>query len=123
MAELKKVMLIDDEDDIREVAKMALELVGELEVLCCESGEKGIAGVDEFSPDVILLDWMMPAMDGPDVFKKLREQGCEVPVIFMTAKVQKEEVDALMALGARGVISKPFDPMSLTEKINELWAI
>lgn len=116
-----RILYVDDEDDIREVAAMSLELDPELEVRTCSSGTEAIAVASEWQPRLILLDVMMPGMDGPTTLGRLREQHetSDIPVVFITARTQAQEVEAFKALGARGVISKPFDPMALAAKVRE----
>jgi len=119
------LMHVDDEPDIREVAAMALELDPNLSLVSVGSGQEAldlIAAGQE--PDVILLDFMMPIMDGPGVLKRLRAMSGQelTPVIFMTARAQTSEVDQLKALGAIGVIVKPFDPMTLADQVRGLLA-
>jgi two-component system OmpR family response regulator len=114
-----KVLYVDDEPDIREVATLSLQLDREIEVRAAESGAEAIAVFAEgaWTPDVVLLDVMMPAMDGPGVLKALREMGAATPVVFITARAQSHERSRLMDLGALGVITKPFDPMSLAKEL------
>ncbi|UDL04711.1 response regulator [Marinobacter sp. CA1] len=123
MAELKRIMYVEDEPDIRAVAELALVSVGGVEVMLCESGEDALARVDGFQPDLILLDVMMPRLDGPETLQALRQKPglAEVPVAFMTAKVQSSEVESYKALGAIDVIAKPFDPMTLSDKVQGIW--
>lgn len=119
MSALKRVLYVEDDPDIREVATMALELTGELELCVCASGADALADGPAFAPDLILLDVMMPGMDGPTTLARLRESPAlaETPVVFMTAKVQSQEVAALRAMGALDVIAKPFDPMQLASRL------
>ena len=118
-----KVLYVEDEPDIRAVALLALEDVGGFEVCPCSSGSEAVARADAFAPDVILLDVMMPGMDGPTTMSKLRALAVtkSTPVVFMTAKVQPHEAAQYRALGAVGVIAKPFDPMTLAEQVRALW--
>ena len=122
-ARLRKILYVEDEPDIQTIARMALEMVGKFTVCACSSGAEALAAADEFAPDLILLDVMMPGMDGPTTLTRLREHasGADVPAIFMTAKVQPHEVDKLKALGAVEVIAKPFDPMTLSDTIRGIW--
>jgi two-component system OmpR family response regulator len=122
-ATLRKILYVEDEQDIRTVATMALEMVGKFTVRACGSGEEAIAALSGFAPDLILLDVMMPGMDGPTTLSRLREQaaGANAPAIFMTAKVQPNEIANLKGLGAVEVIAKPFDPMTLSETIRGIW--
>lgn len=118
---MTRILYVDDESDIREVAQMALELDGDLEVRTCGSGEEGLALASEWKPDLVLLDVMMPGMDGPTVYRHLQERPdtSDLPVVFITARTQAQEVAGLKALGARGVLAKPFDPMSLADQVRE----
>lgn len=120
---LKNILLVEDDSDIQEVAKMALSIVGGFNVVVCSSGAEALERVKEFSPQLILLDVMMPEMDGIMTFEKLRKipQTETTPVIFMTAKVQPHEVAAYKTKGAQDVIAKPFDPMSLSKILMEIW--
>jgi CheY-like chemotaxis protein len=119
--ELKCILCVDDEEDILQVAKLSLEMVGGFEVFLCHGSRQALAEATSKHPDLILLDVMMPEMDGPTTFARLREAGVEIPVVFMTAKVQPAEVKHYIDLGAIGVVSKPFDPMTLSSQIQEMW--
>jgi CheY-like chemotaxis protein len=118
----KCVLLIDDEDDIREVAALAFETGGDFEVLTASGGTEGVQKALASQPDVILLDVMMPELDGPATFALLQrsEQTRHIPVIFLTAKVQPADRRKLVSLGARGIIAKPFDPLQLPETVAEI---
>lgn|GEM_PF-227998 len=115
----KRILVIDDEDDIREVTSMTLELVGSYEVTTAANGAEGIKCAYRNPPDAILLDVMMPVMDGPSTLAWLREHTStkDIPVIFLTAKVQASDRRRFEALGVKGVIAKPFDPMKLSAEI------
>jgi CheY-like chemotaxis protein len=115
---MSRILYIDDEADIREVAEMALQLDPEFEVRTCPSGPDGLREAASWSPDLILLDVMMPGMDGPTVLHALRQkpETQATPVVFITARIQAHEVAALEALGASGVLAKPFDPMTLSQQ-------
>ena len=120
MAE-RKILIVDDEADIREVAAMSLETVCGWSVLQARSGSEGIRIAQEESPDVILLDVMMPDMDGPKTLQVLRadEKVASIPVIFLTAKVQSTDRKRFAEMGVNAVLPKPFDPMLLGEQIAE----
>lgn len=122
-AVLQRVLYVEDDTDIRTIASMALEVVGGLTLQACPSGAEALAAAGAFAPQLFLLDVMMPGMDGPTTLARLRDLPAmrEVPVIFMTAKVQASEVEQYKALGALGVISKPFDPMTLAGQVQALW--
>lgn len=119
---MTRILYIDDEDDIREVAQMSLELDPAFEVRGCASGPDGIAEAAAWRPDLILLDVMMPGMDGPTTFARLREnpETASIPVVFITARTQSHEVEGFRELGARGVLPKPFDPMTLADHVRGL---
>ncbi|MEI6046629.1 MAG: response regulator [Chloroflexota bacterium] len=120
---LNRILVVEDEPDIQVIAKLALEAVGGFTVELCNSGAEALKKAPLFTPDLILLDVMMPGMDGPSTFKKLRElpQITTTPVIFMTAKVQPHEVIQYREMGALDVIAKPFDPMTLSDTIRNIW--
>jgi two-component system OmpR family response regulator len=119
---ISKILLVDDDPSIRRITQIGLTGVGKFEVVLASSGTEALDLVISEKPDLILLDVMMPRMDGPATLSKLRELGVldHVPVIFMTAKVQKQEVEAYLELGACGVVSKPFDPMTLSAQVQEI---
>jgi CheY-like chemotaxis protein len=119
---MTRILYVDDEADIREIAQMSLELDPELEVLTCASGAEAIEQAAAWHPQLILLDVMMPGMDGPTVFARLREQEATagIPVAFITARTQASEVNGFLAMGACGVLAKPFDPMTLAGRVREL---
>jgi CheY-like chemotaxis protein len=116
---IEKVLLVDDDQNIRFLVQMALEGLTTWVVLVAESGLEALTIAQHEKPDLILLDMMMPGMDGQTTYNRLKEQGslATVPVIFMTAKVQTHEVEDHLKLGAAGVIAKPFDPMTLHTEI------
>lgn len=121
----RDLLLVDDDASIREVIQLTLEVVGGWTVRMASSGTEAIARVEERRPDAILLDLMMPGMDGPTTLSRLREaDSAEVPVILLSAKVQRRDDDELEALGVAGVIGKPFDPITLPDRISSIlgWA-
>jgi two-component system, OmpR family, response regulator len=117
-----KVLLIDDEDDIRRIARLSLARIGGMDVVDVSSGALGVETAARERPDAILLDVMMPSMDGPTTLGALRGDPltAEIPVIFLTAKAMPTEVDRLKGLGALGVVVKPFDPMLLAQQVRAL---
>jgi two-component system OmpR family response regulator len=120
---LQRILLVDDEADIRTVARLALEAIGGFEVHECASGLAAPAAVAEHAPQLVLMDVMMPGQDGLETLKVLRAtKGLPpVPVVFMTAKVQPQEVASFRGLGALDVIAKPFDPMTLAQTVRAIW--
>ncbi|WP_455217888.1 response regulator [Kaarinaea lacus] len=125
MAETKltRILYVEDEPDIQAVAQIALEAVGGFTLKICNNGLEALREAVDFAPDLLLLDVMMPDMDGPTTLGELRKLPslASTPAIFMTAKVQPHEVEELRALGAIDVIAKPFDPMNLSNQIKEIW--
>lgn len=119
-----KVLIIDDEADIRKVASLALSRLGGMEVAEASNGAEGIAAAAAFKPDGILLDVMMPGLDGPAVLDRLKAdpKTAGIPVIFLTAKAMGSEIARLRSLGAAGVLTKPFDPASLSGQIRTILA-
>jgi CheY-like chemotaxis protein len=115
----RRILLVEDEDDIREVAQASLELTRGWEVHAASSGIDGLARALEVQPDAILLDVMMPDLDGPGTFAELKRNAATaaIPVIFLTAKVHSSERNRFMELGAVGVLPKPFDPMTLGDDV------
>jgi CheY-like chemotaxis protein len=110
-----QLLYVDDEADIREVAVMAIELDPDLKVRPCASGAEAIEQARALKPALILLDVMMPVMDGPATFAKLVEdpETAGIPIVFITARTQAQDIERLEGLGAKGVIAKPFDPLAL----------
>lgn len=123
MPQLERILCVEDEADIQAVIQVALEMVGGFQVKLCATGQAALDAVVGFGADLILLDVMMPGMDGPSTLRALRARPdtAAIPVIFMTARVQPAEVAGFMALGALAVIAKPFDPMTLAREIEALW--
>lgn len=123
-AALQRILLVEDEEDIRAVVELALEVIGGFTLKSCPSGAVALDCIGTFNPQLILLDVMMPVMDGPSTLRAIREKPAfeEVPAVFMTAKVQPDEVRQYLALGAVDVIAKPFDPMTLSDSIREIWS-
>jgi len=123
MPPLNTILLVEDDPDIREIVIMALRDLGAYTVEGCSSGQEALERVAFIGPDLILLDVMMPGMDGPTTMKKFREirEAKDVPVIFMTARSQTHEVTEYLNLGAIEVIRKPFDPVTLSDDIKSIW--
>ena len=117
-----KILIIDDDADIRSIARLGLSRVGGMTVIEATSGVEGVRKAQDEKPDVILLDMMMPAMDGVETLSALRSQPATAmtPVIFLTAKAVGDDVERMTALGAAGVLIKPFDPRTLSADVRAL---
>lgn len=124
LSPLSRILYVEDEPDILLVGKMALEAVGGFTVIACASGQEALIAAPNAQADLLLLDVMMPGLDGLGTLKALQKipATARTPVIFMTAKVQAAEVDVYIKLGALEVIPKPFDPMELSAQIRKIWA-
>ncbi len=120
---LERILYIEDEQDIRDIARLALEAIGGFNVMICASGAEGLSNAPLFVPDLVLLDVMMPEMDGMATFAALRNIDilAETPIVFLTATYQVDEIKRFQALGAAGIIQKPFDPMTLSKTISVIW--
>ncbi|WP_076417240.1 response regulator [Colwellia sp. UCD-KL20] len=123
MQELIRILYAEDQIDIQQVATLALETVGGLTLKTCNTGLEAVNAIPSFEPQLLLFDVMMPDMDGPTALAKIREidQYKNIPAIFMTAKVQSNEIQNYLDMGALAVIAKPFDPMTLASQIQEIW--
>lgn len=123
MPPLERILCVEDEADIQAVIQVALEMVGGLQAKLCATGQQALDELATFGPDLILLDVMLPGMDGLSTLRALRARPdtAEIPVIFMTARVQPAEVAEFMAMGALAVIAKPFDPMTLARELEIYW--
>jgi len=117
-----RVLIVDDEEDIRRIGRLALARVGGMEVVEASDGAEGLRRAAEDHPDVVLLDLMMPGMDGAATLQKLRADPATaaIPVVFLTAKAQPAEIAKLKEMGAVGVLTKPFDPMTLSDRLKAL---
>jgi CheY-like chemotaxis protein len=122
MLETRRILLVDDDDGVREVAQASLELVGGYEVVTASSGQQGLDASRANPPDAILLDVMMPGMDGPTTLARLQEQEetRQIPVVLLTAKTQEADRRRFAALGVAGVLTKPFDPLTLPRAVAEI---
>lgn len=120
--ELHRILCVEDDPDIQVVAGIALE-AGGFEVGFCSSGAEALTEAPVFRPDMILLDVMMPGMDGVTTFLEFRkmDEFKNVPIVFMTAKAQSNELARYEEVGAAGIVMKPFDPMKLTSLIQTFW--
>jgi len=121
---LSKVCYVEDDQDIQRIVRLSLEKVGKMTVEVVSDPNSAVEAMKRFVPDLVLLDWMMPGMDGPTLFRKMRQipELSALPVVFITAKASQSEMEELAALGAAGAISKPFSPKDLPDQLREIWA-
>jgi DNA-binding response OmpR family regulator len=118
---LSRILLVDDQRDIRSIVGLALGKIGGFKVHVCASGEEALASAQEFAPDLLLLDLSMPVLDGVATLKELRARGLEAPAVFFTARMKASDVERYRELGVLGVIPKPFDPLKLGAQLREIW--
>jgi len=120
---LNRICYVEDDEDIQRIVRMSLEKVGKMTVEIVGDPLQAIDRIIAFQPDLVLLDWMMPVLDGPALLRKMREtpQTRDLPVVFITAKASQRELDELKAMGAIGTISKPFAPRDLPDQLRALW--
>ena len=120
---LERVCYVEDDEDIQRIVRMSLERVGKMTVEIVGDPMVAVDAIIRFKPDLVMLDWMMPGMDGPTLFRKLKEEPetKDLPVIFITAKATSAELAELRSLGALGAISKPFAPKDLPDQLRALW--
>jgi two-component system OmpR family response regulator len=121
---LNRICYVEDDEDIQRIVRMALERIGKMTVELVTDPMLAIGKITAFKPDLVMLDWMMPGMDGPTLFRKMKQlpEVSALPVVFITAKAAQRDMDELMALGAAGTISKPFSPKDLPDQLRAIWA-
>ena len=121
---LNRICYVEDDEDIQRIVRMTLERVGKMTVEVVGDPTLAIEAMAAFKPDMVMLDWMMPKMDGPTLFRqmKLRPETSSLPVVFITAKAAQRDLDELTSLGAAGTISKPFSPKDLPDQLRSIWA-
>ena len=121
---LIRICYVEDDEDIQRIVRMSLEKVGKMTVAVVTDPTRAIETITEFRPDLVMLDWMMPVMDGPTLFKqlKLRPETSGLPVVFITARAAQRDLDELKTLGAAGTISKPFSPKDLPDQLRAIWS-
>ncbi len=121
---LTRVCYVEDDEDIQRIVRMSLERIGKMTVEVVSDPTAAIEKMAVFRPDLVMLDWMMPVMDGPTLFRqmKTRPETSALPVVFITAKAAQRDLDELTAMGAAGTISKPFSPKDLPEQLRAIWA-
>ncbi len=120
---LNRILYVEDDADIRRIVSLSLESIGAYTVAACGSCADALQVVDDFDPDLLLLDVMMPDVDGPGTLRELRKRdgATDAPAVFITAKVQAGDLASYRRLGVVDVIVKPFDPMALSDRIAEIW--
>jgi len=120
---LVRICYVEDDEDIQKIVRMTLERIGKMTVEVVGDPLQAIETIKRFKPELVLLDWMMPGMDGPTLYRKMKEvpEVRDLPVVFITAKASPKELDELRALGAAGTISKPFTPRDLPEQLRAIW--
>jgi len=121
---LQRVCYVEDDEDIQRIVRVSLERIGKMTVEIVTDPLRAIDVMKACSPDLVMLDWMMPGMDGPTLFRKMKQlpETASLPVVFITAKATQRDMDELVALGAAGTISKPFSPRDLPEQLRAIWA-
>ena len=121
---LNRVCYVEDDEDIQRIVRMSLERIGKMTVEVVGDPTAAIEKMAVFRPDLVLLDWMMPVMDGPTLFRQMKThpETSALPVVFITAKAAQRDLDELIAMGAAGTISKPFSPKDLPEQLRAIWA-
>jgi CheY-like chemotaxis protein len=121
---LTRICYVEDDEDIQRIVRMSLERVGKMTVEVVSDPTQALQAFAEFRPDLVMLDWMMPVLDGPALFRqmKLRPETSSLPVVFITARASERDLAELQALGAAGTISKPFSPRDLPEQLRAIWA-
>jgi CheY-like chemotaxis protein len=121
---LNRICYVEDDEDIQRIVRLSLERVGKMTVEIVTDPGAAIEVMKTFGPDLVLLDWMMPGMDGPTLFRKMKQQPevSALPVVFITAKASHADMNELTALGAAGAISKPFSPKDLPDQLRAIWA-
>ena len=121
---LNRICYVEDDEDIQRIVRVTLERVGKMTVQVVGDPTLAIDTMAAFRPDLVLLDWMMPKMDGPTLFRemKLRPETSSLPVVFITAKASQHDLNELLKLGAAGAISKPFSPKDLPDQLRAIWA-
>lgn len=120
---LLRVCYVEDDEDIQRIVRLSLERIGKLSVDIVSDPEEAIDRMIAYKPDLVILDWMLPGIDGPTLFRRMqaRAETCGLPVVFITAKASARELEELRALGAAGTISKPFAPSDLPSRLRAIW--
>jgi len=120
---LNRICYVEDDEDIQRIVRLSLERVGKMTVEVVGDPTMAIEAIAAFKPDLVILDWMMPKLDGPALFRQMqqRPETSAIPVVFITAKASERDLDELMAMGVAATISKPFSPKDLPDQLREIW--
>ena len=121
---LTRICYVEDDADIQRIVRLSLERIGKMTVEVVGDPTVAIDAILAFKPDLVMLDWMMPVLDGPALFRQMKQrpETSALPVVFITAKAAQRDLDELLALGAVGTISKPFSPKDLPEQLRAIWS-
>ena len=121
---LNRICYVEDDEDIQRIVRMSLERVGKMTVEVIGDPTLALDAITAFKPDLVMLDWMMPKMDGPTLFREMKQRPdlSALPVVFITAKASQQDLDQLLRMGAVGAISKPFSPKDLPDQLRAIWA-
>jgi two-component system, OmpR family, response regulator len=121
---LERICYVEDDEDIQRIVRMSLERIGKMTVEIVSDSSMAMEAMTAFKPDLVMLDWMMPGMDGPTLFQEMkkRPETNALPVVFITAKASSRDLEELMRMGAAGAISKPFSPKDLPGQLQAIWA-
>lgn len=121
---LNRICYVEDDEDIQRIVRLSLERVGKMTVEIVTDPTLAIDAIKAFGPDLVLLDWMMPGIDGPTLYRQMKQQPevAALPVVFITAKASSGDMNELNSLGAAGAISKPFSPKDLPDQLRAIWA-
>jgi len=120
---LNRICYVEDDEDIQRIVRLSLEKIGKMTVEVVGNPMVAIEAMIRFGPDLVMLDWMMPGLDGPALYRKMKEkpETSALPVVFITAKASPKELEELTHMGAAGTISKPFSPRDLPDQLREIW--
>lgn len=121
---LNRICYVEDDEDIQRIVRMSLERIGKMTVEVVSDPTLALDAMSAFKPDLVMLDWMMPGMDGPTLFREMKQrpETSALPVVFITAKASTRDLEELLAMGAAGAISKPFSPKDLPEQLRAIWS-
>jgi two-component system OmpR family response regulator len=121
---LERICYVEDDEFAQRIVRVSLEKLGNMIVEVVSDPTRAIEAITRFNPDLVMLDWMMPSMDGPELFRKMKQEPelAALPVVFITAKTMPKELDELIALGATATISKPFSPKDLPDQLRAIWS-